>query len=312
MRLRFKGILASSYLFCLFLTQPAVAEDSERLWVYAPVNFQVDTDTDRLVGLLARAKKAGYNGVVITDYKFGKLDERPANYYRNLKRTREMADRLEIELIPLVMQIGYSNSILQNNPNLAAGLPVKDCEFVVDGDEAALASNRNLLDGGGFETAERNKPTGWDWIDGFGTSTVLDTKVIHSGMSALSMQAFRKVESSGGNCRVVKRVALKPFHEYRLTMWVKSDGLRASEFKFMPLSVGDHAVALESCEPRCQTDAGLDASPNRFQFAAAQGRQHLPWVMGSPVRSSVDRRCATGGSWRNQPVATRRLPDPCS
>ncbi len=244
MRLHFITILVVGFLFDVLPPHSAAAEDEPRLWVYAPVNFQVDRDVDRLIALLARATNAGYNGAAITDYKFGNLDQRPQNYYRNLTRTREAAQRLGIELIPLVMQIGYSNSILQNNPNLAAGLPVQDCQFVVQNSEAVVAATTNLLDGGEFETAARVVPTGWDWIDGFGTSTRLDTTVKHAGGSALLMHEFQQNQDSGGNCRVVKRVTLKPFHEYRLTLWVKSQDLRADEFKFMPLTVGDNSRAL--------------------------------------------------------------------
>ena len=92
------------------------AAEPQRLWVYTSVNFQVDDATDRLVALLRRAKQAGYDAAVVTDYKFGKLDGRIQRYYRNLRRTREAAGEIGIELIPCVMPIGYSNSILQNNP----------------------------------------------------------------------------------------------------------------------------------------------------------------------------------------------------
>ena len=221
----------------LVFVMPLFAGESDggkRLWVYAPVNFQVDKDTDRLIALLKRSAKAGYNGAVVTDYKFGKLDGRPRHYYRNLERTRQAAEQLKIELIPAVMPIGYSNSILQNNPNLAAGLPVKDCLFVVSGTEAKVPQD-NLLPGGAFETAARRMPSGWDWIDGFGASTRLDRQHKHSGQSSLLMHDFRK-GNSHGNCRVVKRVSLKPFHQYRFTMWVKTDALGGSEFKFMPLT----------------------------------------------------------------------------
>lgn len=207
------------------------------LWVYATVNFQVDENTDQFLALLKRAKAAGYNGAVVTDYKFGKIDDRPERYYRNLERTRKAAEDIGIELIPCVMPIGYSNSILQNDPNLAAGLPVKNCEFVADKMQAVIASTENLLPGGGFEEPEKNKPQGWDWIDGFGVSTTLDAGTKHGGKSALRMQDFSK-GSEAGNCRVVKNLRLKPFHQYRLSMWVKTEGFEGGEFKAMPLAKG--------------------------------------------------------------------------
>jgi hypothetical protein len=211
--------------------------DPPRLWFYASVNFQVDESTDRFIGLLRRAKTAGYNGAAVTDYKFGMLQGRIERYYHNLRRTRSIAAELGIELIPFVMPIGYSNSILQNNPNLAASLPVRECRFVVNGRTATVTENENLLPGGGFEVAERNRPKGWDWIDGFGQSTSLDTMTQHGGACSLKLEDFQ-AGNEHGNCRVSKTLNLKPYHQYRLTMWVRTDGLRGGEFKAMPLAKG--------------------------------------------------------------------------
>ncbi len=168
----------------------------------------------------------------------------PTTTIATLEKARSAAEGIGIELIPLVMQFGYSNSLLQNNPNLAAGLPVKDCEFIAQDRQLVVASAPNVLDGGGFESATRNAPAGWDWIDGFGTMTELDSNVKHSGGSALLMHEFGASQNSGGNCRIVKKVLLKPFHEYRLSMWVKTESLRTDEFKFMPLSAGEQPLAL--------------------------------------------------------------------
>ena len=68
-----------------------------------------------------------------------------------------LARELGIELIPCVMPIGYSNSILQNDPNLAAALPVKDCLFVAGSTTASVVGTNNLLSGGNLDAAERNK-----------------------------------------------------------------------------------------------------------------------------------------------------------
>ncbi len=234
----------TSLILSLFLTIGTAhvlnGADPPQLWVYAPVNFQVDKSTDQLIALLRRAKAVGYNGAVVTDYKFGKIDGRIERYYRNLRRTRDVAEKIDIELIPCVMPIGYSNSILQNNPNLAAAMPVKDCEFVANAASATVAEKGDLLPGGGFEIAERQRPAGWDWIDGFGASTSLDAKIKHSGKSSLRMQNFRK-GNEASNCRVVKNIKLKSYHQYRLSMWVKTDRWMGGEFKVMPL-VGSRAL----------------------------------------------------------------------
>ena len=181
-------------------------------------------------------------GAVVTDYKFGKIDGRIDRYYRNLERTQTTAQKLSMELIPCVMPIGYSNSILQNNPNLAAGLPVKDCPFVIREGVARVADGGNLLPGGGFEKAGRHGPEGWSWVDGFGKSTHLDRATKHGGASSLRMSSFSK-GNEVGNCRVVRNLKLEPWRQYRMTAWIKTKGvLNAGDMKAMPLASGGLAL----------------------------------------------------------------------
>jgi hypothetical protein len=197
-------------------------------WVYAPCNFQVDARVDELLALAKRAKAAGYNGLLIADSKFGRLQERPANYYANLARLKATAEELGLDLIPCVCPVGYSNSILQNNPNLAEGIAVREAPFTVRGREAVLADRDNLLAGGSFEQAGPKGFAGWDWMDAFGQSIVQDTQAKHSGAASARMGDFRKGEGHG-NCRIVKKLALAPWRQYHLSVWIKTEGLAPAE-----------------------------------------------------------------------------------
>ena len=190
-------------------------------WVYFPLNFQVNERVDELLALMKRAKAAGYTGILFTDSKFGRLEGRPPNYYANLERTRKTAADLGLELIPCVCPVGYSNDILQNNPNLAEGIAVRDAPFIVRGKEAVLADRDELLPGGAFEEAKNGKLSGWDWMDGPGQSIVQDTATRHGGAASARMQDFRK-GNEGGNCRLVKKVALTPWRQYHLSVWIKT------------------------------------------------------------------------------------------
>ncbi|MBD3182052.1 hypothetical protein GF312_07160 [Candidatus Poribacteria bacterium] len=71
--------------------------------VYYSVNFQLDESVDRFIGVIEEAADIGYNGFVITDYKFGRIKDRPENYYNNIRRTQDAADKLGIEIIPGIM-----------------------------------------------------------------------------------------------------------------------------------------------------------------------------------------------------------------
>ena len=199
----------------------AAAEAMKWQWVYAPCNFQVDKAVDDLIALAKRAKAAGYNGMLVTDHKFGRFSDRPANYYANLKRVRQATDQIGVELIPCVMPVGYSNSILMNNPNLAEGIPVRDCPFIVRGGQAVLADAAELLPGGGFEEAAAKGFAGWDWMEGFGQSIVEDREVKHSGGASARMEHFSKGEGHG-NCRIVKKLKLAPWRQYHLSLWMKT------------------------------------------------------------------------------------------
>lgn len=209
-----------TFIFVLFFATTTHAAQPE-LWLYTPVNFQLTNQVDALITRLERAKSLGYSAAVITDYKFGKLDERPDHFWKNLRRTRDAADRIGIELIPCVFPIGYSNSLLQNNPHLAEGMPVRACRMTVRNGKATIADTTNLLSGGAFEKANHRIPLGWDFVDGYGKTSLLDPKTKHSGKTALRMTDFRE-GNEAGNARVARKVAVKPFHQYEITAWIKT------------------------------------------------------------------------------------------
>ena len=143
-------------------------------WIYCSVNFQVNDSVDKLIEVIKEGKSIGYNGVIVTDYKFGKIQDRPEVYYQNLERTQKVAEELDMEIIPVVM----SPSILINDPSMAEGIPVKNCPFIVKDGKAEVKNTENLLPAGNFEKMKgENDFEGWDWIDGPGKSTFRDTEI---------------------------------------------------------------------------------------------------------------------------------------
>ena len=54
-------------------TVGAEAPPWQWLWVYVSTNFQVNERADAFIALMQRAKKAGYYGMLVPDYKFGNL-----------------------------------------------------------------------------------------------------------------------------------------------------------------------------------------------------------------------------------------------
>ena len=113
--------------------------EQPQLWLYYSTNLQVDKNIESLRDTWSRAAKVGYTHVLITDSKFAKLGDlgdmtRP--YFRNIEKTKQIASELKLQLVPAMFGVGYSNSMLWHDPNLAEGLPVRDQPFIVKSGEA--------------------------------------------------------------------------------------------------------------------------------------------------------------------------------
>src|ERR1044071_4042232 len=110
-------------------------------WLYCQQNLWVDKNIDELETLFARAAKAGYTHVLLTDSKSAKLGDMDARYFRNVERVKKAAAANHLEIVPAVFPIGYSNDILWHDPNLIEALPVRDALFVVNNGEARLQAD---------------------------------------------------------------------------------------------------------------------------------------------------------------------------
>lgn len=124
-------------LLAVVLVAAVGATEFEQRWVYVSQNLYVDKNIDTVIALLERAKKAGYTGMVLADSKFGRLPQMDTRYFDNVARVVEAAKRLQFDIIPAIFPIGYSESLLSQDVNLAAGVPVKGAPFVVKGGVAA-------------------------------------------------------------------------------------------------------------------------------------------------------------------------------
>jgi hypothetical protein len=102
----------------------AIAAPPRELWLYYSTNLQVDKNVDVLTPIWKRAAAAGYSKVLLTDSKFAKLGdlgEAAPRYLANAKKARLLAEELHLGLVPAVFSVGYSNSMLWHDPNLAEG-----------------------------------------------------------------------------------------------------------------------------------------------------------------------------------------------
>lgn len=230
--------IASALLTALaassFATGPVSGERYERRWFYSMSNLQVADNADKLIALIERAKKSGYNGVVLADYKLNILDRVPDHYFRNVERVQKAAQAAGVEIVPAVFPIGYSNGLLAHDPNLAEGLPVVNAPFVVRGREAALdPAPASIVANGGFEDSANDRFAGFNSQDGPGKSTFADREVKRGGQTSCRFEA----NGPDINRRVIQRVAVRPGAAYRLSAWVKTRGL-SDPTSFRLLAIG--------------------------------------------------------------------------
>ncbi len=177
----------------------------------------------------------------LDDYKFSILREMSPSYFANVRRLQAAAKEIGITIVPSIFPIGYSPGYLHLDPNLAAGLPVKDAPFVVHGRSAAPdpASTPKVANAG-FEDAQGERLSGWELQDFPGENTFVDRTEKHSGAASLKMTALDRIDPKVSHCRVMQRLEVKPFQYYRLGVWTKTDGLEADQAQITLLSNNEH------------------------------------------------------------------------
>lgn len=252
----FSGLMSLLFLGVVFI--PASADKAKKpryaeRWVYASHNLLVDKEADKLVALIERAGRSGYNGLVLADFKFNNLENMPPGYFKNVARVRQAAAAAGIDIIPVVFPIGYSEGLLAHDPNLAEGMPVRDAPFVVKGGEAVLVPDPAArIVNGDLEEVKGDRFLHFDFQDDPGKSTFADRQVVHHGKVSCRMQDVAKVNPHAV-CRLCQWVKVRPHACYRLSCWVKTQDFKpASGFHLLALGASKANPSLTFHEPRLQ------------------------------------------------------------
>lgn len=195
-------------------------------WFYMQTNLAVEANAQEVIHVMDRAHLAGYNGMVITDSKFGILDRVQPSYFEHAAKIRAKAKEFGIEIIPAVADMGWSSSLLAHNVNLIEGQPVKQAPFVVKG--GTLQPVREVAyANGGMEATDGSRLQGFSFQDGPGTSTVIDSTVKHEGRQSIRFENF-KLGNPGANARLMHGLAVRPWQQYRAKFWLKTEGVQNS------------------------------------------------------------------------------------
>jgi hypothetical protein len=219
-------------------------------WVYVSRNLNKDADVEEIRGIAQTASEHGLNGMLLTG-GFDVIDLQKPDYFRRLDAVKQICAERHLEIIPSIFSAGYGSAVLHRDPNLAEGLPVVDAPFVARGGEARLEPDPNVrIVNGGFEEFERNRFKGFRFADEPGRITIQDTEVFKEGRASLRIENVAKFSPEHGHGRIMQEVAVAPRRCYRLSVWVKTEGLKPAH-AFM-LQVLAEKRSLAPYEPNVQ------------------------------------------------------------
>jgi hypothetical protein len=225
---------------------PAEPYADRFVWVFG-WGLGKDSDVEDISRLIQTAGQHELNGAVVS-FGLDTLCKKTPAFFQRLERVRQVCDADKLELIPAIFSVGYAGAALAHDENLAEGLPVEDALFLVKGAEARFVPDPTpILANGGFENFTGNEVAGYTLAEQPGTISFVDTEIKHGGKASLRLENF--TANQWGHGRVAQRVTLKPHRVYRLSLWVKTEGLEpAGAFKILALveGEGDREIAPRS------------------------------------------------------------------
>lgn len=206
------------------------------VWVFG-WDLSRETDVAAISNVLARAAQSGLNGAVLSA-GFDTLCRQFPDYFKRLDEVQQTCDRLGLELMPSLFSVGYGSGALAHNRNLAEGVPVTEAPFVVSNGVARLMPDPEVrMRNGDFEEVTGNKFAGFRLQEQPGEVSFADQAVKHGGRSSIRLENFRS--NPHGHGRLMQEVHLKPQRCYRVSFWVKTQGLRPpNAFRMLALAEG--------------------------------------------------------------------------
>jgi hypothetical protein len=190
----------------------------EKRWLFLFSDLTDPHEVDAAIARFPAAKESGYNGVVFS----------PNVAPSKTAAFAEAARQNGLDLVVTVMGGARDR-------NYVEGVPVKDALFVARAGRAALeADNPTRLANGDFEDVSGNHFKGWGWQDDEGVTTFADHDVVHSGKTSLRMQDIGKNQNQ--HCRISQAIALRPYRQYRVSFWLKTEALSPADAEVKVLS----------------------------------------------------------------------------
>ncbi|MBN2288166.1 MAG: hypothetical protein JXQ83_02465 [Candidatus Glassbacteria bacterium] len=195
-------------------------------WVYVSYENLGDEGTGKIRRIAEEAAQHGLNGMVLSG-PTERLDLDSPYAFKIVNEIVRIAGQYGLELIPQVMNVGYNAFMLTHDKNLAEGLPVKDALFIAGAAEARHVPDPAVgLVNGGFEQSGDGRVVGFSFPDEDVQVAFVDNEVFKEGSASLRFENFGKQRDDG---RLIQEIEVKPYRLYRISFWVKTEGLNPSD-----------------------------------------------------------------------------------
>lgn len=202
---------------CLNARAPESPRADIQLWYYHHTYLSNDDALRTSKALVDKAAAAGYTGMCLWDSNVNVIGNEWASFDTEgrIGELLHYAAKKHLKTMLGPGLFGYSNEVLQANPNWAEGQRVIGAEFRVDaaGKKLVLINSFPGLANGGFEEGK----TAWfdTGDEGIGVNTVA-----HSGKTSAVIVDAPK------NARFRQSFPLKPWRQYHLRVFYKSSNFR--------------------------------------------------------------------------------------
>ena len=187
-----------------------------------------------------RAAKAGYNGIVFADRDENWYQgENSAFWRQRLAELRKLTRSLGMQLLCACVPAKGGGTA-----EMAESFPVHDARMVIQ-DGVFAPVNTAIIRNGSFEQFEGNTPAHFKLPEaGKHAFVELEAKA-QDGVASLRVENFGDVR--GRLAMPVQTVVVKPFHQYRVSFWMKISEDFSSTIRVMARVPGDGGKDRDIC-----------------------------------------------------------------
>ncbi len=217
-------------------------------WFMCSSDLQKPQGAEQTIKAIETASAAGYNGVLLDEVGFRSLKTISPAYLNSIQQVMSAAKRHNLELIPVVGKLGAAQDYLDRNPSLVESSPYFGSRFIAAGGMLRTMEPPIPIVNGSFEAFLADIPATFKASHQSDVIVAQDTAEHHSGGSSLRVDGQPSSQRGRGGENIEQPLVLKPWHQYRLSLWTKAKAPGASAVYLNAFSYLGKQVGSVQCQ----------------------------------------------------------------